>query len=111
MRAARSTQQRPRAARRHAEPLLGVGVDAAEAEIAVQAPRHDIGEQRRHAREAPGFHLHGAPQAPIELEGIRGFEVALERGDLGIETKRRHWRVLPREVRTRPVGFLRFAAP
>jgi hypothetical protein len=42
-------QERPRAAGRHAEVVLGIGVDAAEAEIAVQAPRDDVGEQRGNA--------------------------------------------------------------
>ena len=55
----------------------------------MQAPRHDVGEQRRDAREAARFHLHGQAQAPIELERIRGFEVVLERGDLGIQRRSR----------------------
>ena len=78
-------QERPRAARRHAEAILGIAIDAAEAEVPVQAPRDDVGEQRRDAREAAGFHLHGQAQAPIELEGVCGFEVVLERGDLWIQ--------------------------
>ncbi len=51
----------------------------------VQAPHDDIGQQRRDARKAAGFHLHGQAQAAIELERIRGFEIALERGDLWIQ--------------------------
>jgi len=39
-------QQRPRSARRYAEPLLSVAIDAAEAEIPVQTPRHEVGQQR-----------------------------------------------------------------
>ena len=50
----------------------------------MQTPHDDVDQQRRDAREAARFHLHGQAQAPIELERIRGFEIALERGDLGL---------------------------
>jgi hypothetical protein len=75
-------EQRPRAARRNAEALLGVGIDASETEIRVQAPRHDVGQQRRDPREAAGLQMDGPTQAAVELEGIGRFEILLERGDL-----------------------------
>ncbi len=103
-------QQRPRAARRHGEALLGVVIEAAEAPVKVQAPDHDVGQQRRDAREAARFHPHGQPQAPIEIEGVRGFEVVLERGDLLIERERRHRRTPPQGDRRRPAGVVHLAA-
>ena len=87
-RGALDPQQRPRAARRQAEALLGIGVDAAEAEVPVQAPHDDVGEQRCDAREPARLHLHSEAQAPIELERIAIVEVVFERGDLGIGRKR-----------------------
>ena len=56
-------QQRPRAARRHTEALLGVVVDAAEAEIMVQPMGdHEVAKQRRHARVLASLEPHPTAQ-------------------------------------------------
>ena len=80
-RRARDAQQGARAARRHAEALLGIGIEARVTDRA-REPEHDHPlEPLGQACEPPRLEAHRAAQACVELEGVGGVEIARERGD------------------------------